>query len=232
MSDSIEVVCPECHQPISLEDIQPAANLAICRSCNLTHRLSGIVAGSELDDVSLDQKPRRLTIQNEMDGLRIVYKHIPGMFWFMLPFTCVWSGGSMWGIYLEPIFVDGKTLETSTLLMGLPFVMGSIVLIGVLLCMSCGQRVVRIRSTDPREGECTYFYGVGSIGFTKRIAYRSETDVLLECGGCSVNHRPVEDIVIRNDAGKDEKQEIRFGAFMPDKAKHYLAALIRTTIRS
>ena len=227
MSDSIEVVCPECHQPIPLEDIQPAANLAICRSCNLTHRLSGIVTGSELDDVSLDQKPRRLTIQNEADGLRIVYKHIPGIFWFILPFTCVWGGGSMWGI-----FVEGKTLETSTLLMGLPFVMGTIVLIGVLLCMSCGQRVVRIRSTGSREGECTYFYGVGSIGITKRIAYHSETDVLLEYGSCSVNHRPVEDIVIRNDADNDEKKEIRFGAFIPDKAKRYLAALIRTTIRS
>ncbi|MDD3469792.1 MAG: hypothetical protein PHE53_07415 [Thermoguttaceae bacterium] len=223
---SVEVICPQCHQPILLEDIQPAANLAICRQCQVTHQLSRLVSENELDIVNLDQKPRQVTIENESDGLRVTYKRIPGMFWFFLLFTCIWGGGSIGLIYIKPLLIDRDVPSTAMLLGGIPFVIGSIVLIGVLFCMSCGRHIVQVNSTGRQEGTCTHFYGVGSFGVTKRIDYHRDTEVLLEDGNCKVNNQPLKDIVIRNRGEK----EVRFGAFIPETSKLYLAALIRTTM--
>ena len=223
---SIRILCPQCNSEIPISDVQPAADLAICRACNQTHSLSAITAGAELDDTDLDAPPRAVTVINEADGLRIRYKRISGAFWFLLPFTCVWSGFSIGGIYIKPI-LDGKTQSVSHLLHGLPFLIGTLVMLDVLIYMALEHRLIRIRPSGFGRGEITVFNGVGRLGRTQRIDYDRETTVTMEPGGVSINHVPQDDICLRT-----ESEELRFGAMLVLPARQYIAALIRETIRT
>ncbi|MDO4558324.1 MAG: hypothetical protein Q4C47_05110 [Planctomycetia bacterium] len=209
-----------------MSDVQPAADLAICRTCGVTHRLSELVGENELAEVDLDEKPGHVTLVNGTDGLSVVYRRLHGSFWFLLPFTCLWGGGSIWGIYIRPLVESGR-MEAGNVLFGVPFLLGTLALLTGLVYLIFGYREIRIRPEGADHGEISVFAGVGRIGTTKRIRYRNaEIRVLLECGNCAQNGQPLEDICIRND----DDEEIRFGAFLPKPDKRYIAALIRAAI--
>ena len=219
-----EIICPYCGKTIPISELQPAADLAICRTCEESFSITQLISDQELADVDLDTPPKHVTLINAESGLYIVYRRIPGIFWFLLPFTCVWSGGSVGTHYIVP-FLAGAEMPPSQLLFGIPFLIGTLILLTALIYMLFGCRRIGIHPEESDRGVIEVFTGVGKLGITKRIRYQLSTTVALKEGSMRVNNEPLDDICIRSD-----DDELRFGPMLPEPHKRYIAALIQASI--
>ena len=118
--------------------------------------------------------PKHLSVETVIDGIAPVttvrYKRISPLALFFIPFTCLWGGGSMSGIYGSQIIKHEFNLQLS--LFGLPFLIGTIILVSACLFMLFGKRVLTLSA-----GKGTYFTGVGPIGWAKRFTYNYNTKV-------------------------------------------------------
>jgi len=105
--------------------------------------------------------PRVLTEYDDGVPVTILrHKRISPSVFFFVPFTCVWSGLSMAGIYGTQIARRAFDLKLS--LFGIPFLLGSIFLVGSCLFMLFGKRVLTLR-----RGKGVYFSGIGATGWTR-----------------------------------------------------------------
>ena len=82
---------------------------------------------------------------------------------FFIPFTVAWSGVSLGGIYGSQIVHHKFDLMAS--LFGLPFLVGTIALIGLILMSVAGSVV--LSSTD--GDTLVVWLGVGSMGWRRRV---------------------------------------------------------------
>ena len=139
-----------------------------CPKCGEVIRVEDLVAvedGGSNDAALLSAPPpTHLAVKTDYDGIwpvtTIRFKRISPLALFFIPFTCIWSGGSLTGIY------------GSQFIFGIPFLIGTVVLLSACLFMLFGKRVLTLS-----HGRGTYFTGVGFIGRTKRFAYGYRTKV-------------------------------------------------------
>src|SRR2546423_1645734 len=95
-----ETLCPDCRNVISLEDVNVAKDIALCRGCGKVWTFSLVRATKELAGVDLQNPPKGVRIEEDFQGgMRIRFHRISRSLIFLIPFTALWSGFSMWGIY-------------------------------------------------------------------------------------------------------------------------------------
>ncbi len=141
----MKVICPKCSGDISGKDVNVAADVAYCSKCCEAFSLSGIVA-SEFDmaeqagDAALlhQDPPDGMEVYQEGSVILILARHYRLPVLFLIPFTCVWSGISLGGIYGSQIFKGQFDLVSS--IFGLPFLCGTLFLLylvaSMLICRS------------------------------------------------------------------------------------------------
>ncbi len=208
-------LCPACRSAIALEDVNVASDLALCRSCGKTSPFSMVSGVSELAQVPQDAAPKGVTVtQGITGGTEIIYRRISKIVFFLVPFMMVWSGFSLSGIYGRQI-VSGR-FDLSQSLFGLPFLLGTVVMLGVVLFLLFGRWRVRMSA-----GQGEVFAGVGPIGWTRRFPYGPQSLVSLELTNIQRNRIPQKAITVRT--GNDE---IRFGTGIQEDAKRFIAAAI------
>ena len=212
-----ELICPSCHSVIGYEDVNVAKDIALCRACKKTFSFASLSSSTEIRSVPLNNPPKWIKITGSYGRDRqLVYKKVSPAALFLIPFIAAWSGGSIGGIYVVPI-IKGN-FQWFQAIFGLPFLIGTVVLLSVLFYCLFGKVVITIRN-----GELTLFRGVGPIGWTRRIPCTHNTRVSLELSGASKNRRPLTSIVLRNG----DKKEIAFAAFSPEPVKEYIASYIQ-----
>ena len=86
--------------------------------------------------------PKGVDFVETMDGFRLTLSTRSCIAFFLLPFTLVWVGGSLGGIYGTQI-VQGK-FNWMMSLFGLPFLVGSVALIGLTIMAVAGRTVVEL----------------------------------------------------------------------------------------
>ena len=149
--------CPKCGEVIRIEDLEA-------------------VEDDGRNDAALlsAPPPAHLAVKTDNDDIwpvtTIRFKRISPLALFFIPFTCIWSGGSLTGIYGSQFMQHSFDLQRS--LFGIPFLIGTAVLLSASLFMLFGKRVLTLS-----HGRGTYFTGVGFIGWTKRFAYGYRTKV-------------------------------------------------------
>ncbi|PHX79451.1 MAG: hypothetical protein CK541_05015 [Opitutia bacterium] len=77
-----------------------------------------------------------------MDGFRLILSARSCIAFFLVPFTLVWAGGSVGGIYGMQIAKGEFNLLMS--LFGLPFLAGSVLLIAITVMAVAGRCVVEL----------------------------------------------------------------------------------------
>ena len=105
-------------------------------------------------------------------------------------------------------------LESS--LFGIPFLIGTIVLLGVITFLIVGKWVITLN-----QGEGIVFVGVGGIGWTRRFNYNKDSLVSMQMTDVKINEVSQKGILIRTD-GKD----FLFGALIKQEAKQFIGAVI------
>lgn len=141
----MELHCPDCGLPIQVADIAPAQGVAVCRFCEKPHALAACQAAVPFADrniVPVSTPPKGVDLVETMDGFRLMLSTRSWLAVFLVPFTLVWAGGSLGGIYGTQI-AQGK-FNGMMSLFGLPFLVGSVFLIGLTVMSVAGRTVVEL----------------------------------------------------------------------------------------
>ena len=143
----MELNCPDCGLPIQAADIAPAQGMAVCRFCEKPFPLEACQTAVPFADrgiVPVTAPPKGVDFVETMDGFRLSLSTRSCVGFFLVPFTLVWAGGSLGGIYGTQI-AKGK-FDLMMSLFGLPFLIGSIFLIGLTIMAVAGRTVVELTS--------------------------------------------------------------------------------------
>jgi hypothetical protein len=210
-----EYLCYYCKAAIAMDDINVAKDVALCRSCGKTFSFSAISGESEVSVNALDSPPRCVKLElDPINGTKLTYRRLAPISLFLIPFTAIWSGGSIYGIYYLQIKEGRFDLRAS--LFGLPFLFGTIILLVFIAYLLFGKWVITMN-----QGEGTVFAGVFGIGWTRRFAYDKNSLVALQATNFTINDVPQQGILIRNG-----ETNFVFGASMRQDAKQFIAAVI------
>ena len=210
-----QYICPLCRSVIAADDVNVATDLALCRSCGRTSSFSMVSGASEISLDSLQKPPPSISIEEDFGGGRaIIYRKLSPALLFLIPFTALWSGFSMWGIYGSQ-FRKGE-FDLGQSLFGLPFLLGTIVLLSTIMFLLFGRWVITLR-----KGTGTVFVGVGPVGWTRHFTYNRETLVSMRMTDVRVNEVSQKGILIRNG-----DTDFVFGTLLKDEAKQFIAAVI------
>lgn len=212
--------CRHCRAGISLADVNVASDLALCRGCGKTMAFSEIAPIPGAAEVDLQRPPKGVRIEESpIHGKSIIYKKISSVVFFIIPFTAFWSGMSMVGIYGTQIS-EGK-FDMGRSLFGLPFLIGTIVLVSVILFMLFGRWQVSFPG-----GILEVALRLGPLRWTRRHVYDGSTRVTIhQSPNVQVNHRPQQLILLETG-----DSTLKFGTPIPNEAKHFIAEAIRREI--
>jgi hypothetical protein len=212
----MSVLCPSCHSKISLDDINVSTDLALCRACGRSFRYSALVFPST--GIDLTSAPSGSWFEQLPDGFRVGATTRSWMAVFLIPFTCVWSGISMSGIYGTQI-TNGR-FEWSTSLFGLPFMIGTFVLLG-WCAMTVGGQITLTRHADA----LVLFVGVGALGWRRTYLVSDFESVREELTASNWN-RPSRVVVLEG------KRRVTFASLCNEDRRHYLVNAIRKMLFS
>jgi len=205
--------CPTCALPFYPENLNVQTDLALCKGCGHLARLSELVDADFVADAHRQPPPGawyRQTMSETVVGATTRHP----MAFILVPFMCVWSGGSLGGIYGTQIARGQFSLLQS--LFGLPFLAGTI-LFGSLAVMSvCGKVEVRLRE---RRG--VIFVGVGRLGW-KRSVDLDEVDGIRE-EGTNMNYPGNQGagIVLQG------RKHVRFATNLTETRRNYLLNVLK-----
>ena len=147
----MKIVCPHCGHLIESENIPD-------------NKQRGDLSGDILNN-----PPKGAWKYEDYDGMIIGASTRSPIAFFLVPFMTVWSGGSLGGIYITQMTSGEFNLMLS--LFGIPFLIGSIVLLCINLMAIAGKVEVAI-------GMDSYvFTGVGKIGIKKRFDWDSVNNI-------------------------------------------------------
>jgi hypothetical protein len=137
--------CPECGLPIAVADLAPAQGVAVCRFCEKPHPLAACQEALPFERRNITPErslPKGVQLDETMDGFRLTLSTRSWIALFLVPFTLLWAGGSLGGIYGTQIAKGEFNLVMS--LFGLPFLAGSVLLIALTVMTVWGRCVVEL----------------------------------------------------------------------------------------
>jgi hypothetical protein len=208
--------CSSCGAGIALADVNVANDIALCRSCGKTMAFSDITPIPGAADIDLSRPPKGVRIKDSpIRGRSIIYRKISPIVFFLIPFTAAWSGFSMTGIYGRQI-AKGE-FDPGISLFGLPFLIGTIVLVSVILFMLFGRWRFSLN-----RGLLEVATEIGPIGWTRRLACDKSARVSLR--DSAVRHNNVPQKLIHVEC---QGNSLKFGAIIPEEGKKFIAEAIR-----
>lgn len=142
----MDLHCPDCGLPIPATEVAPSAGLAVCRLCDRTYPLAACQAAAPLEeraDLPSGPPPKGVTVTEAVDGFRVAISTRSCMAVFLVPFTLFWSGGSLGGLYGTQIYKGEFNPMMS--LFGIPFLIGSVFLIGFTAMTVAGRQVIELK---------------------------------------------------------------------------------------
>lgn len=212
--------CPDCHAAIPLDDVNVASDIALCRACGTTTPFSRIADLPVDPDFNESKPPKGVRVEEStIHGKVIRYRRVPPMLFFLIPFTLAWSGFSMGGIYGTQI-AEGK-FNPFMSLFGLPFLIGTIVLVSMILFGLFGTWKFAVSGN-------TLFVtmAIGPAGWTRRLVCDKDTRVSIVTSNWRSNNQRQEQIEVSSQAGK-----LRFGGGIPEIPIRHIAESLRRMIR-
>jgi hypothetical protein len=212
--------CPKCAAEIGEEDFNVSTDLAYCRNCQSHLKYSEIRAsidGTAFENLAC---PKYVSINEFGERVEVIYRKTSPAVWFLIPFTILWSGGSV-GMGLIIPLLNNK-LDLHGALFFIPFLLGTIVLVSVILGLLFGKLRVVL------DGENSEIYrGVGMIAWRNRFDFSNLKCVTIQKGTMSVNDVVQNEICLIMHEG----DTIKFGAMMHEESRTYVAAAIAGKIR-
>lgn len=219
----MKLLCPSCNKVLSASEVNETRGVVMCRTCEEFFPLAELRSEAELERFDPRRVPAGAWYEEREDGVRFGVSLRNCAAFFLVPFTLVWGGGSLGGIYGSQVFSGEFNILLS--LFGLPFLFGTIVLVSISLMMVAGKMELHI---DGDEGRI--FTGVGPIGWTRRFSLSETTGVELRDGRRSTHHH-------RNQSGTGKeivllgKEELRFGGSLSGEVQQWMTLCLKKALQ-
>jgi len=210
--------CSRCASLLRTDDMNVAADTALCRKCGATFRFSDIVDNGARPDFDPARPPKGATFEMRPDGFEADATTRSYQAWFLIPFTLIWSGFTLHGIYGTQYTKGQFSLPNS--LLGIPF---------LIVTAICGTQAVmsvigKVRITG-RGDEGIIFQGLGFIGRTVQFRWADVESVRQELGasqrGWSVTR------LIRVTFKPGGRSSFKFGTLLTDDRRSFLLSVLR-----
>ena len=211
--------CPNCGKELPLADVNVAQDMALCRACGYTGSFLGATVGSaddrRGDGASAEAGEPAAGVRRRADD------HVPAEA----------DGAAVPGSVHGPLVggFDGGDLRRADLatgqfdwklgLFGLPFLIGTIVLVIVDPVHACSAKTTVTLS----KGRVQVFMGVFGLGRTREMECGKGTTVTIEKSSYRVNNVPQPEIVLTSG-----EKKLKFGAMgLSNEVQTYVAAVLR-----
>jgi hypothetical protein len=198
-----------------MDDINVSTDIALCRACGKTFSFSEIVNGSEANGPDLNSPPTGAWFEQFPNGFRTGASTRSWMAVFFVPFTCVWSGMSLSGIYGKQILSGSFDLTSS--IFGLPFLIGSFFLVSLCAMTVAGKIEV------VKDGErLSVFRGVGRLGWTRSYQWSDFSTARESAGRNGFNfNRQTQAVALEG------KRRLAFGSMWNDERRYFVLSVLR-----
>src|SRR5205814_5386880 len=139
---------PACKSPIPASQMNVATDVAVCEGCQETFNISSVLATGQgiPEGFDLFNPPRGAWFEDSGVGWSVGSTTRSPAAFFLVPFMCVWSGGSLGGIYGTQI-VEGE-FNPLLSLFGIPFVLGTLLFGSIAVMSVVGKVVVMVDGPD------------------------------------------------------------------------------------
>jgi len=168
----MKMLCPKCGSFLPPEAVNIATDLAQCPKCGRPNRASACLVEDEVNQDVLRQPPPGTWLRQEADAIVIGATMRTKAAWFLVPFTVLYSGITMFIAYGIQIITRSFNLLLS--LIGIPFLLFAFFLIGFTINSIFGRQEWRL---DEDGG--AIFSGVGRFGRRWRFAWKDLTRIHL-----------------------------------------------------
>ena len=235
--------CTKCRRTISPEDINVANDVAYCRDCNISYRLSDLTFGGDGGgDIDLNRPPKGAWFINNGSGAVIgaTNRSLVSAFGLLF-FALFWNGivsifvlvaisGTLHNLHVPlPDWFPAPKMNGGDMGVGMtiflwifltPFiVIGISVALG---CMNClfGKTEVRVAGTQG-----VVFTGVGQLGWRRRFdaPQVKEVRILQSTGSKGQN---TVNVLIETREGK----QIKFGSLLTGERRQFVLGALRKTL--
>ena len=211
----MSTICPSCRSSIAVDDINVSTDLALCRSCGRTHRFSQIVEGDSASGPDLNSLPPGVWFEQLANGFSVGATTRSWMAIFLVPFTCVWAGGSVGGIYGRQI--AHRHFDAVSSLFGLPFLIGSCVLVSMCALYTAGKITVT-QDSD----RLSIFCGVGWLGWTRNYVWSDFRTIREDSGLNGFNWNRQGRLIVL-----EGKRRVAFGSMWTEDRRYFVLNAIR-----
>lgn len=208
----MEVSCTKCKRKIKAENINLAKDTAFCTTCESLTSLSTLLESTPSKNFHAHTPVSGTSVDDRGHNWTVSGSHRSWMALFFVPFTAVWAGGSLSGIYGSQLVSGEFNLVKS--LFGLPFLIGSVVLITLCLMSLFGRTLVSVEN-----GKALIFIGIGSIGWYRRFDWRLIDRVTEDTSG-QYKHISLEG-----------RKMLNLGWGLSAKKQYYIANFLRTKLQ-
>jgi hypothetical protein len=216
----MKITCPSCKSLVPASNLNVGTDVAVCENCQEAFSISSVLnTGEGLEGFDIHDPPRGAWFEDTGIGWRIGATTRSPVAFFLVPFMCVWSGGSLGGIYGSQIVTGEFNLLLS--LFGIPFVLGTLLFGSIAVMSVCGQIMVTIDGSDGRV-----FQGVGPVGWTRRFDWRLITAVEENRRSQQHSDGNVQVIALVGQS------RLKFGAMLTDARRFYFLQALRTQLAS
>lgn len=147
----MKVLCPKCGREVTPGNVNVAKDTGYCESCKELFSLSELQHGGEAasqhsEDMMLLQQepPNGVELMRNTRETIVLARHSRLHLFFMVPFTAVWGGFSLFGIYGTQIIKHHFDLKAS--LFGLPFLFGTFFLLFLIIYPLISWVMIRFTS--------------------------------------------------------------------------------------
>ena len=213
----MKINCPQCSNSISPHQVNVATDVAFCERCEEAFSISDLIsAGQAAEEYENVDPPQGVWFDDTIGGWILGASTRSPMALFLVPFMCVWSGGSLGGIYGMQIIEGEFNLLLS--LFGIPFVLGTLLFGSIAVMSVCGKITVTV---DGNTG--TVFEGVGPIGWKRQFDWSGVTRIEEDhrVYRSSRSHQMQSTIVLEG------KKRLKFGSLLPEARQHFMLHTLR-----
>ncbi len=205
----MEVVCTKCKRIVSIENVNVQKDTAFCDTCGEIFSLSRLVATAKNTkfDSSIAIKGASFVDKGSFWIVEVSHRSLQAV--FLVPFTLVWAGFSLSGIYGSQI-VSGE-FDPGASLFGIPFLIGSVFLIELTLMSLFGKSLVSVENSRG-----LVFMGIGSIGWYRRFNWDNVSEIIENHGE---QYRSI---------ALEGAKRITFGWGLSEEQTYYMANILRT----
>jgi hypothetical protein len=170
--------------------------------------------------VDLTVPPHGAWFEQLADGFRTGAITRSWMALFIVPFTCVWSGISLSGIYGKQI--SSGQFDPTSALFGLPFLIGSFFLIGY-----CAMTITGKVELAQRCGSLSVFTGVGPIGWTRKYLWSDFSSVREDSRRSGFNWNRQGVVIVL-----EGKRRAAFGTMLTEERRYFVLSVVQQKVRN